>query len=226
MEWQWNEFQQIGTDYASEAEVAVYDQRMRQVRDIDGENRHIVDLLQLPENAAVLEIGTGTGAFARTVSAQCRQVIAVDISPVMLQYASNIARQEDICNIVFTQAGFLNFNGEENAFDGIVTGLALHHLPDLWKAVALRNICSWLKPGGRLVLQDVVFDWKTDTAENYFTRIVASFDSSSSHLARHIAQEYSTLPWIMTGLLERAGLIIESDQESHEFLHCYCCRKP
>ena len=30
--WKWNEYQQVGTDYASEAEVAIYDRRMRQSR--------------------------------------------------------------------------------------------------------------------------------------------------------------------------------------------------
>ena len=30
--WKWNEYQQVGTDYTSEAEVAIYDRRMRRMR--------------------------------------------------------------------------------------------------------------------------------------------------------------------------------------------------
>ena len=57
--WQWNEFQQIGTDYASIEEVSNYDRRMRKMRDIETENREILGLLKLPPSGTVLEIGTG-----------------------------------------------------------------------------------------------------------------------------------------------------------------------
>jgi SAM-dependent methyltransferase len=34
---------------------------------------------------------------------------------------------------------------------------ALHHLPDVWKAVALRRIADMLRPGGAFVLRDTVY---------------------------------------------------------------------
>lgn len=63
--WRHDEFRQLGTDYDSVDEVAKYDCRMRQFRDIDAENDRIVELAGLTPDADVLEIGTGTGAFAR-----------------------------------------------------------------------------------------------------------------------------------------------------------------
>lgn len=225
MNWQWNEFQQVGTDYEDESEVAAYDKRMRSMRDIDGENRRTIAMLQLDKDAVVLEIGAGTGALARAVAPLCRKVTAADVSPIMLQYAMNQAKKENLSNINFVHAGFLSLEIPEASVNAVVTGLALHHLPDTWKAVALRNIFRWLKPGGKFILFDVVFDWQDETPEHYFSRIVAAEDVSRPNLARHIAQEYSTLNWVMRGLIERAGFIIENEQCNNDFLCCYCCRK-
>ena len=223
--WKWNEYQQVGTDYTSEEEVAIYDRRMRQMRDIAGENRMILDLLKLPPDGGVMEIGTGTGAFIRMAAKQCGHAVGIDISPVMLKYAESQAKSEGLPNIEFHQAGFLSYEYPPETFDGIVSGLAFHHLPDTWKAVALRKIYSALKTGGRFILLDVVFDWKEETPEAYFERIVSAEAENRPNLARHIAQEYSTLGWIMKGLLEHAGFTIESERKSKDFLCLYCAKK-
>jgi len=225
-DWYWNEFQQIGTDYESETEVALYDKRMREMRDIDGENQLILDLLKLPNDKGnILEIGVGTGAFIRMASGQCKNAVGIDISPVMLKYAESKIREAGLTNIKLKNAGFLTYDYPDQYFDGIVSGLAFHHLPDTWKAIALKKIHASLKPGGRLVLVDVVFDWKKETPEDYFSRIVEINTESRSNFIDHIAKEYSTLSWIMTGLLERSGFIIESDTCPNDFLHIYCVRK-
>lgn len=223
--WQWNEFQQIGTDYSSVDEVEAYDRRMRDMRDIDAENRTILGLLKLPENAAVLEIGTGTGAFLRAAAKTGARCVGVDISPVMLEYAERRAKEENLPNIRFVHGGFLSAPWPENRFDGIASGLALHHLPDLWKAFALRRIHAALKPNGRFVLVDVVFDWKSEAPESYFERLIRERNSSRENLIRHIAREYSTLDWIMKGLFEHAGFVLEYESGRMDFLHLYCVRK-
>ena len=67
-DWQWNEMQQVGTDYADVAQVEIYDARMGAFRDVDGENREMLDRLGLAPGAAVLEIGCGTGRFSRAAA--------------------------------------------------------------------------------------------------------------------------------------------------------------
>ena len=223
--WQWNEFQQIGTDYASEAEVAIYDRRMRKMRDIDMENAGILELLRLPSRGAVLEIGTGTGAFIRTAAKRCARAVGIDISEVMLRYVRTRADEENLQNLELCRAGFLTHTFEPGTFDGVVSGLAFHHLPDVWKAVALERIRRILKPGGRLVLLDVVFDWKSEAPEAYFERIVSAAGENRKNFIRHISQEYSTLAWIMEGLLARAGFRIEFQRASGDFLMLFCAGK-
>lgn len=220
------EFRQVGTDYASADEVARYDQRMRRFRDIDAENELLCSLIPLRPESEVLEIGTGTGAFARRAAGHCRRVTALDISETMIEYAASRAREENLTNITFRKAGFLSFQAEAESFDAVVSGLALHHLSDVWKAVALRNIFRWLRPGGVFLLIDVVFDWQTEAPEEYFERILDAAPGSRENFARHIADEFSTETWIMNGLLERAGFRIELDRCDNEFLHLYRCVKP
>lgn len=220
-----DEFKQLGTDYNSVEEVAQYDQRMRRFRDIDRENRELVTLAGLKAGSSVLEIGTGTGAFAREAAKAGARVHAIDISAVMLEYARLRAREEKLDNLTFELAGFLSFEGEPASYDAVVTGLAMHHLSDVWKAVALRKIHHLLRPGGVLLLLDVVFDWKNEAPEAYFERLLEYAPGSKDNFAKHIADELSTLTWIMNGLLERANFTIESDRCENDFLHIYQCRK-
>ncbi len=222
-EWQWNEFQQLGTDYADVAEVAKYDVRMRELRNVDAENRAICGMIALGPESTVLEIGTGTGAFARYAAARCRKVTALDVSATMLEYARGRAAAEDVRNVEFKSGSFLTFAADPGSLDAVVSGLAFHHLPDVWKMVALNRIFAALKPGGRFALLDVVF---TDCSDEYFAGIVASGASSRANVARHIAQELSTFDWILEAMFNRAGFTIESKSYENGYIATYCVRKP
>ncbi len=226
-QWLWNEFRQIGTDYASVDEVASYDRRMRDFRDIDAENRQLLEQLALKHPASLLEIGIGTGAFARVAAAAGHRVLGVDISPVMLKYSAAMAERAGFTDMIsHTEAGFLSFPETPDGFDGAVSSLALHHLPDLWKHFAVRKIFGALKPGARFLLQDVVFDPRSAAPEEYFPSLLPAAGSSRGNFERHIACEYSTLDWIMRGLLESNGFQLINHSVTHGFLHLYTALKP
>ena len=129
-------------------------------------------------------------------------------------------------NDTYSPQGYPAAMVDRKTFDGVVSGLAFHHLPDLWKAVALERIYKILRPGGSFLLLDVVFDWKTESPEAYFDRIVAVEKESRPNFIRHIAREYSTLAWIMEGLLTRAGFVIGEKRSVNDFLTLYRAEKP
>jgi len=107
----------------------------------------------------------------------------------------------------------------------VVSGLALHHLPDLWKFHALRRIHDWLRPDGQFFLQDVVFAPEQEIFGTYFDRLTAAVPADSRQpFRRHIRQEYSTLTWIMEGLLQRSGFAVEQTRQLSEFMFQYLCR--
>ncbi len=220
-DWQWNEMQQVGTDYADMAEVERYDARMTAFRDVEAENRSILKALGLAPGSAVLEIGCGTGRFARAAAAEGHSVVALDVSEAMLDYV-----QEKLGNIEVQHAGFLTMDAAEGSFAAAVTGQCLHHLPDVWKLVALENVCRSLKPGGQFVLRDVVFSISPGGAGEEFEGFIGSLPELMRPVAaRHVAKEYSTLDWIMEGLLRRAGFEILSAERVRESFFSYHCRK-
>jgi putative AdoMet-dependent methyltransferase len=222
--WQWNELQQVGTDYSDTAEVERYERRMGEFRDLPGEDAAILATLGLAENAHILEIGTGTGHFARAAARAGHRVTAVDVSPAMLQYADQRATSEGLTGIDFRHAGFLTLSVPPGTFDAVVSVVALHHLPDLWKAVALANIHRVLKPGGQFLLCDVVFSSRGEHQEAQFDAFVNAMPEGIREGAiGHVTKEYSTLDWIMEGLLTRAGFRIQGIVADRAPLVQYLC---
>jgi putative AdoMet-dependent methyltransferase len=224
-DWQWNEIQHVGTNFADAAEVERYERRMGEFRDLPGEDAAILADLALPPGAHILEIGTGTGHFARAAAAAGLRVTAVDISPAMLEYAENRARRDALANIEFHEGGFLTFSPAPATFDAAVSVAVLHHLPDFWKAVALQNVRRALKPGGLFVLGDVVFPWEGDNYQRPLEAFIDAMPQATRQAAiGHVAREFSTLDWIMEGLLVHAGFRILKIAADRAPLLKYLCR--
>jgi len=227
--WYYDELKQVGVDYTDIEEVKVYDLHMQKLRDIESESKSIRELLKIKNNDSVLEIGTGTGELALNISAHCKRVVAIDISKTMIHFARMKAENQNKKNIQFCNAGFLTYDNQSELFDVIVTQLTLHHLPDYWKMMALKRIYSMLKEDGKLYLRDVVFPSKIQDYNSYFTNIIADLNKSAGNKVAeeteiHIKDEFSTLDWIMEGLLKTAGFQIENIQ-SDGFIASYLCKK-
>ena len=227
--WQYDESIQVGTDYQDENEVRAYDQHMQKLRDVDMEANEIQKALALLPDAIVWEIGTGTGECALAIAPGVKQVYATDISPVMLAYAHRKAKQRGIDNLRFEKGGFLSGFRPDHPVDGIITQLALHHLPDYWKARAFDLMAEQLCPGGRLYLRDVVFPSAVDDYDAFFRTVIDGVKSKAGNAVaqqtiEHIKREFSTLDWILEGMIARSGLkIIQKDNQG--FLSIYVCEK-
>lgn len=229
-DWFYNETQQVGVDYENVEEVKRYDARMHRLRDIAGEIKNLIQETSPTRDSTVLEIGCGTGEFAIALSRTAKEVIAADVSPIMLQYAKDKAETTGIENIEFVHAGFLTYEGLDRHFDIIVSQLALHHLPDFWKAIALQNIRRMLKVDGIFYLKDVVYSSHAENYEEYFDALITNVETHAgkeftSEYKEHIRNEYSTLDWIMEEMLTRAGFEIETALVENEVITTYLCRK-
>jgi len=114
--------------------------------------------------------------------------------------------------------------------DAIVAQLALHHLPDFWKQVALIRMAGMLKDGGKLCLRDVMFSFDVRDYESFFQsyleEVSKTVDSEfAGRVASHVQREYSTMDWILEGMIERAGFRVERVRKIDGFLGLYLCRK-
>ena len=161
--WLLDEVAHAGTENLDAGHVARYDTKE------DGGAADEVLLLEelgLTSASTVIDIGAGTGQFAMAVASACARVFAVDVSRVMLdRLRANIA-DRGLTNVDVVEAGFLTYAHGEGAVDFVYSRYALHHLPDLWKAVALVHIRDMLRPGGVFRLWDVVYNFDPGETED------------------------------------------------------------
>jgi len=108
-------------------------------------------LAQLPERCGrALEIGCGTGNFARLLAARAERVVALDISPQMIRLARE--RSASYSNIDFLEGDAMSHQFPGEQFDCVATLTTLHHLPIEAALTKIRNI---LKPGGVFLCLDL-----------------------------------------------------------------------
>lgn len=226
--WQYNEFSQVGTDYDDPKQVEAYDTRHSEFRDVKKECENILDIINISPDSVLIELGTGTGAFAIYASRHCSKIYAVDVSKPMLKFAEKKAKNTGTTNIVFCHAGFLTYDHQGQVADAIVSSMALHHLTDFWKAIAFNRMNGMLKEGGKLFINDVVFE-QTNASEN-ISKWIKNLNSIGGkqleeEVATHIREEYSTFDWILEGLLERSGFKIISKKLQGGVVAQYLCVK-
>jgi len=99
---------------------------------------------------AALEVGCGTGAFARALAEHFGRVLAIDLSPEMIRLAR--ARSRGIPNVEYRQADLRGASLPAASFDCIATLATLHHLP---LHEALETLAAALRPGGVLLVLDL-----------------------------------------------------------------------
>ncbi len=182
--------------------------------------------------STLIDYGAGTGWFALAAAARCRRVVALDVSPAMVATMEQRAAQEGLSNLEIVQAGFLSYAHTGDPADFAYCRNALHHLPDYWKTLALARIAAVLRPGGVLLLRDIVFSFEPAEADRY---IGAWFDGAAAtpeegwtraELETHLREEFSTFTWLLEPMLDRAGFAIEAaDYGTRRIFADYVCVK-
>lgn len=100
----------------------------------------------------VADLGAGTGELAATLAPHAARILAVDDSAAMLEAAR--IRTAPLRNVEVRAGSLEALPLEDRAVDLAFAVLVLHHVGDPGRAVA--EAARILKPGGRLVVVDMV----------------------------------------------------------------------
>ena len=228
--WLYDEQSSPGVDYSDPEVAEKYDKTHSSLYDPLQAACKTLDQITLGKNNILIDLATGTGTLAIEAAKRCKKVYAVDISPAMLNEAKRKAKISNISNIEFIEAGFLTYEHQGDTPDVIVSLIALHHLPDFWKAVAVQRIYDLLKPGGQFLFADSTFSFHVREYQNVYNATMSEREAQVSkrlfdQMLKDSSTEFMTFTWILEGIFQRVGFTVEMAGYPTKLFANYICRK-
>ena len=230
--WWLDERRHAGREHFDEQHARRYD--AKEDAQAAEEIRVLTDAGVVGPGCSVVDVGAGSGQFVLAAAQVCERVVAVDVSPVMLgRLEEKLERGTAPGNVEAVSAGFLTYRHSGEPADLVYSRYALHHLPDFWKAIALRRIAGVLRPGGVLRLWDVVYSFEPAEAERRIEAWIAESMAADvergwtrAELAEHVRDEHSTFTWLLEPMIEHAGFgITDASYSASGMFARYLCEK-
>jgi len=146
--------------HVSDAEEIARGTGFRQLRD------RILELAAPQAGDVVVDVGSGTGLLALKLAPRVEQVWAIDISASMVDYLRTKAASAGLQNVDAAVASAVSLPLVDAFADLVVSNYCFHHMGDVDKRRALQEAMRVLRPGGRLVIGDMMFDLAPDDPRN------------------------------------------------------------
>jgi ubiquinone/menaquinone biosynthesis C-methylase UbiE len=106
---------------------------------------------------ACVDLGAGTGFVTTALAPRVSSVLAVDLSAGMAASLAERAARDGLHNVSIKVSDLREFELPPASVDLVVSSYALHHLADPDKRALVARAARWLRPGGRLVIADMMF---------------------------------------------------------------------
>ncbi len=117
----------------------------------------LLDMATPQPSDVCVDLGAGTGFVTTALAPKVSSVLAVDISAAMARSLAEHAAEASLANVSTEVANLCGFDLAPASTDLIVSSYALHHLVDADKRALVARSLPWLRPGGRLVIADMMF---------------------------------------------------------------------
>ncbi|MFE8100017.1 class I SAM-dependent methyltransferase [Brenneria goodwinii] len=105
-------------------------------------------------HASVIDLGCGAGHASFVAAPAVANVVAYDLSAQMLDVVAQAAEQKGLTNIRTQQGVAESLPFADASADIVISRYSAHHWHDVGQA--LREIRRVLKPGGQVIMMDVV----------------------------------------------------------------------
>lgn len=146
----------------------------------------------------VADLGAGEGTLSQLLAQRAEKVIAVDLSPKMVEFGQSLAQQHGLSNLEFRVGDIEHPPIEDASLDLAILSQALHHAEH--PQTAVNAAYRILKPGGRLIILDLLQHNFEEARELYADRWLGFAESE------------------LAGMMEKAGFseieTVIADRES------------
>jgi len=183
----------VNTQFSSTAENYFASKVHAQGKDLEA----LIELVKKLSPHRLLDLGCGPGHVSLNLSAHVKEVIAYDLSEVMLSILERVTKERQLNNISCHKGFAEKLPFPDGYFDFIVTRFSAHHWLNLPEALLEMN--RVLSPNGTMVIIDVA------------APSIALYDTALQTVeilrdASHV-RDYSLKEW--QSMLEDTGLIIK-----------------
>lgn len=161
----------------------------RYVRDrihVEGDElSRMVELARLTGGERVLDVATGGGHTALAFAPHVREVVALDLTPGMLEAAAKFVAARGGANVSFRLGDAEDIPFGDAEFDVVTARYAPHHFPQPERFLA--EVARVLRPHGRLVMFDNMAP-EDDELDAFLNRFEVWRDPS--HFRAHRSSEW------------------------------------
>ncbi len=140
-------------------------------------------LLRTMTYQVVADLGAGEGTLSQLLAQRAEKVIAVDLSPKMVEFGRTLAEKHNLPNLEYRIGDIEEPPIEPNSVDLAFLSQALHHAEHPQKAIDAAH--RLLKPGGRLVVLDLVQHNFEEARELYADRWLGFSESDLASMLEH-----------------------------------------
>ncbi len=133
-------------------------------------------LIKVLNYQQVADLGAGEGTLAQLLAQRAEKVIAVDLSPKMVEYGQALAIQNGLHNLEYRLGDIETPPIDDTTLDLAILSQALHHAEHPQRAI--NAAFRMLKPGGRLIILDLVLHTFDQARELYADRWLGFSESN------------------------------------------------
>jgi len=157
-------------------------------------------LLKAMNYRHVADLGAGEGTLSQLLAQRAEKVIAIDLSPKMVDYAQKLAVSNGLANLEFRIGDIEDPPIADGSIDLAILSQALHHAENPQRAIDSAH--RILRPGGRLIVLDLLQHNFSEARELYADRWLGFSESQ------------------IASMLEKAGFtgietVIADKEETH-----------